>query len=80
MSTKAPIISRENSTAYQWANQGEGQYLLRTVEVLASRQPGVQFIESSRTSQVYAIDADWAEGVAFANDVAEGAWLNEMGA
>ena len=70
----APIISRETVTSYRW----QGQYLLRTRTVLASRQPGVQFIESEVTTEVNYHSPDYAEALAYADALAHADFEAEM--
>lgn len=81
MSKLAPVIERQTSVTYRQRHTE----VYRVTEVLASRQPGVQFIESTRVVEMYDVDADWAEAQAYLAEMAadedlrqaerrEGAW------
>ena len=74
------MMDTTTSTTYRWVNQGEGRYLLRTRTVLANIGPAHQVVLSERTSVAYESQADYAEGVAWADEVAGEDYAVSMGA
>jgi hypothetical protein len=64
------LFEGEVSTTYVWVRQGNGEtYLVRTQEWLRNVGPGQQEVVASRRSEAKSIDPDYAEAVAWANEV-----------